>query len=110
MGAPSGSRMPLPTLREWLADGPFSLAMSSGFFGFFAHAGVMTVLEDVGHLPVRVSGPSAGALVGGIWASGLDAPRIRDELLGLRREDFWDPGFGLGLLRGRLFRERLDAL
>jgi NTE family protein len=28
----------------------------------------------------------------------------------LRREHFWDPSPGAGLLRGRLFRERLDAL
>jgi NTE family protein len=30
--------------------------------------------------------------------------------LRLRREDFWDPRPGLGLLRGRLFRERLETL
>ncbi len=29
-------------LRQWLAEAPFTLAMSSGFFGFFAHAGVVS--------------------------------------------------------------------
>ncbi len=99
-----------PTLREWLRETPFTLALSSGFFGFFAHCGLVTVLEDAGLLPARVAGSSAGALVGGLWAAGLDASRMRDELLRLRREDFWDPRPGLGLLRGELFRARLEAL
>ena len=34
-----------PTLREWLRERPFSLALSSGFFGFFAHTGLVTVLQ-----------------------------------------------------------------
>lgn len=99
-----------PTLREWLAEGPFALAMSSGFFGFFAHVGVLVALEDAGLLPRRVSGSSAGALATGGWAAGVDAPVMRDALAGLRREDFWDPFPGAGVLRGRLFRERLRAL
>lgn len=98
------------TLRDYLKEGPFALAMSSGFFGFFAHTGVLTVLEDEGLLPRRVSGSSAGALVTASWAAGLDAPSLAAELEGLRRSDFWDPGFGPGLLRGRLFRQRLARL
>jgi len=100
----------VPTLREWLAEKPFSMTLSAGFFGFFAHAGVMTVLEDAGLLPIRISGASAGALVGGIWASGVNATTIRDELLRLRRPDFWDVRPGLGLLAGRLFQSRVEAL
>jgi NTE family protein len=99
-----------PTLREWLSEEPFTLALSSGFFGFFAHAGVVTVLEEEGLLPARVCGSSAGALVGGLWAAGLPATRIRDELLVLRREHFWDPRPGLGMLRGGRFRARLESL
>ncbi len=100
----------MPTLREWLREGPFTLALSSGFFGFFAHSGVVSVLEEEGLLPARVCGSSAGALVGGLLAAGVPARRIVDELLALRREDFWDPRPGLGLLRGALFRARLEAL
>jgi NTE family protein len=84
--------------------------MSSGFFSFFAHTGFLTVLEDEGLVPTRTSGSSAGALVGAAWASGLDAPMLAGELERLQRHDFWDPGFGAGLLRGRLFRERLERL
>jgi NTE family protein len=99
-----------PILRAWLRERPFALGLSSGFFGFFAHTGVMSVLEEEGLLPARLSGSSAGALIGGLWAAGLSATRLRDELFALRREHFWDPGPGFGLLRGRLFRERLVDL
>jgi NTE family protein len=99
-----------PTLREHLREAPFALAMSSGFFSFFAHTGFLTVLEDEGLLPSRVSGSSAGALVTGAWAAGLDAPDLAIELERLERKDFWDPAVGAGLLRGRLFRERLERL
>lgn len=98
------------TLREHLRERPFALAMSSGFFSFFAHTGFLTVLEDEGLLPSRVSGSSAGALVTAAWASGLDAPDLARELEQLERHHFWDPAVGPGLLRGRLFRERLERL
>jgi len=71
---------------------------------------MVSVLEERGLVPQRVSGSSAGALVGGLWAAGLPAGAIADELLSLRRQDFWDPWPGMGLLRGRLFRRRLERL
>ncbi|HSN90625.1 MAG TPA: patatin-like phospholipase family protein [Anaeromyxobacteraceae bacterium] len=100
----------MPTLRDWLREAPFALGLSSGFFGFFAHAGVVSVLEEEGLLPARVLGSSAGALVGGLWAAGVPARTICAELLALRRADFWDPWPGRGLLRGARFRARLEAL
>ena len=101
---------PGPRLRDWLAEAPFTLALSSGFFGFFAHAGVVAVLEEEGLFPARGCGSSAGALVGGLWGAGLPGARIREELLALRREHFWDPWPGWGLLRGARFRDRIEAL
>jgi NTE family protein len=101
---------PGPTLRAWLAERPFTLGLSSGFFGFFAHAGVLSVLEDEGLLPAAIAGSSAGALTGGLWAAGLDAGRIADLYLGLRKADFWDPAPGPGLLRGARFRGLLRAV
>jgi NTE family protein len=98
------------TLRDYLREGPFALAMSSGFFAFFAHTGFLTVLEDEGLLPTRVSGSSAGALVAGAWAGGLDGPVLAAELQKLQRRDFWDPGLGAGLLRGQLFRDGLERM
>lgn len=100
----------MTTLRQWLREAPFALGMSSGFFGFFAHCGVLTVLEEEGLTPTRVAGASAGALVTGSWAAGLPAARLAEELLALERADFWDPAPGPGLLAGRLFRRRLERL
>jgi len=94
-------------MREWLSDGPFTLALSSGFFGFYAHCGVIMALERSGVVPSKIVGASAGALVGGLWASGLSSEFISKEILRLKRSDFWDPGLGLGLLRGKLFQTRL---
>lgn len=98
------------TLRHWLTRGPYTLALSSGFFGFYAHAGVLRALEHVGLLPERITGSSAGALAGGAWASGLSADSLIAELRALARSDFWDPSWGPGLLRGELFRAHLERI
>jgi NTE family protein len=100
----------VPTLRDWLREAPFTLTLSSGFFGFFAHAGVVSVLEAEGLLPARICGSSAGALVGGLWGAGVPAALLREELFALRRAHFWDPGFGRGLLRGAKFRAQVERL
>src|SRR5690606_10394272 len=104
-GAPRGSprrrlRTSMTRTRaQWLADEPFTLALGAGFFGFFAQTGLLAALEDEGLRPARVVGVSAGALAGGLWASGLSAADLEAELCSLRREDFWDPGLPLfGLL------------
>jgi NTE family protein len=90
-------------LGEWLAEKPFALAMSSGFFSFFAHTGMLDSLLGAGLRPQMVAGSSAGALVGGAYAAGLDAHALADRLIKLRREEFWDPSPGAGLLAGRKF-------
>ncbi len=95
------------TLKEWLAQAPYTLTLSSGFFGFFAHAGVVCALEEEELFPQQITGSSAGALVGASWAAGLSAEKIREELFLLQRKDFWDPYPGFGLLRGQLFQKKL---
>lgn len=97
-------------LGDYLQARPFALGMSSGFFGFYAHAGMLLALEEAGLAPARLSGSSAGALVAGLWAGGVSARAITDELAALERGDFWDPAVGLGLLRGERFRSRLERL
>lgn len=98
------------TRADWLFEQPFTLVLSAGFFGFFAHAGVLGALEQYGLRPRRVVGASAGALAGGMWAAGLDSRELEQLFTGLRRSDFWDPGLPLGgLLRGRKFGALLRA-
>jgi NTE family protein len=114
--------VPAASLADELRRGPFELIMSSGFFGFFAHAGFIAAVEELGLVPSLVGGSSAGALVTGLWAAGLPASKIRDRLFSLRRQDFWDldPGLGLGrllggsaagfgLLRGEAFLQLLES-
>jgi len=96
------------TLKEWLADGPFTLALSSSFFGFYSHCGVATALFEKKLIPARITGSSAGALVGGALASGLDPETTSNLLFKVKREDFWDPRPGLGYLRGKKFLAILE--
>ena len=70
-------------LCDWLAERPFSLAMSSGFFSFYAHTGMLHSLTGAGFVPRSVAGSSAGALVGGAWAAGLPASTLAERLVAL---------------------------
>jgi NTE family protein len=110
------------THADALAAEPFTLVLSAGFFGFYAHAGLLCALEQARVLPRRVIGTSAGAIAGGIWAAGVSSADMVELLANLRREDFWDPswsglrddgnadpGTRLGLLRGRKFEALLRS-
>ncbi|MAC14396.1 MAG: NTE family protein [Alcanivorax sp.] len=101
---------PAPSLADWLAERPFTLAMSSGFFGFFAHFGVVKALKEHELQPTRYCGSSAGALVAACMASQACPESMEHTLLGLSREHFWDPAPGLGLLAGNRFRALLQEL
>ncbi|MBN1769802.1 MAG: patatin-like phospholipase family protein [Deltaproteobacteria bacterium] len=85
---------------ELSRDARVGVCLSSGFFGFFAHAGFALALERLGVRPAAVAGSSAGAIVAALWASGRGAAEIRDRLLGLRRSEFWDLAPPLDWLRG----------
>ena len=97
-------------LGDWLARGPFGLAMSSGFFGFFAHTGMLRALVERGLAPSHVAGSSAGALVGGAFAAGVPPAELAAILQRLERAQFWDPAPGIGLLAGKKFDRLLREL
>jgi NTE family protein len=96
--------------------------MSSGFFGFFAHAGFLRALEEMGVEPDAYAGASSGALVAAYAAGGMSPGRMMELFLGLSRRDFWDPlpprallkslvqgGRGqTGYLRGLAFQRLLE--
>ena len=94
-------------LSEALREEPFTLVLSAGFFGFFAHVGFLQALEEMELRPRAIVGVSAGALAGGLWASGMSADELEAELKGLTRSKFWDPGLPIG---GFLKGMRFDAL
>lgn len=95
---------------QWLREDPFHLTLSSGFFGFYAHAGVLKALIENNHAPSSVSGASAGALVASLWASGMKIDDIEYALFALKRAQFWDPISPLGLLRGKKFMHMLREM
>ncbi len=78
---------------------PLVAVMSSGFFGFFAHAGFLQGLKELGIRPDAYAGCSSGALVAAFAAADV-APREMLVLFShLRKSDFWDPPQGAHLIR-----------
>lgn len=98
------------TLKDWLSAESFTMAMSSGFFGFYAHAGCLLALEEADLTPQRYTGASAGSLAAGFAASGLDSVTMIDYLMSVDRAGFWDPKMGLGLLHGGKFQSLLREM
>jgi len=103
----------MTSIAETLQGKRVGLCLASGFFGFFHHAGVMQALVERGIRPTRITGNSAGALVGAMYAAGLEPDRIGDELCAIGLRDFWDMQLpltrdGFGLLAGHRFRSRLS--
>ncbi len=90
-------------LESWLSEGPFTLALSSSFFGFYSHCAVVAVLYERGFRPQKITGTSAGALVGGALASGMAPEHFRDVIFSKTIKDYWDPKFGFGILAGQKF-------
>ena len=81
--------MAAPSLAETLQGKRVGLALSAGFFGFYAHAGMLAALEQAGLAPAAVSGSSAGAMIGAMFAAGVDAADVAGILRETRRDDFY---------------------
>lgn len=61
-----------------------ALCLNSSYFGFYAHAGFLQGLHESGIVPHHVSGASAGALVAGLYASGMQPAELSQHLLDRR--------------------------
>jgi len=66
------------------------VVFSSGFFGFFAHAGFLAAIRELEMTPVAYAGSSSGAIVAAMAASWMNDGVIRDMLFGLKKADFCD--------------------
>jgi NTE family protein len=82
------------------------VVFSSGFFGFFAHAGFLSALLEIGILPSGYAGASSGAIIAAMAASGMSDHTIKEILFNLKKSDFWDPDPMPKILKGalKLFR------
>jgi NTE family protein len=96
-------------LRDILQVEEYALCMSCGFFRFYAHMGVLHALEENDCLRVKsCSGSSAGALVTAFLATGMKPSEMPEKVFTIKRENMWDVGLGLGLLKGQLFQKILE--
>jgi len=100
------------------------VVFSSGFFGFFAHAGFLSGLRHLGISPSGYAGASSGAIVAAMAATGMSDQDIKGILFDLKKSDFWDPdplshivrkGIRLfrgysGYLRGESFARLLEKM
>jgi len=103
-----------------LKNKKIGIVFSSAFFGFFAHAGCLKALEELGIKAAGYAGSSAGAIVAACAASGVDAASLARHLFTMQKSAFWDPepryrtvGAALRLFRGwrgRVRGEKLKAL
>ncbi len=60
-----------------------TLALGGGAARGLAHVGILRAAEEEGVDVAAVAGTSMGAVVGGLWATGLDAAEIEGLVLGL---------------------------
>ncbi len=67
------------------------IVFSSGFFGFFAHAGFLAALRELGISGSAYGGSSSGAIVAAMAASGMKDQAIKEMLFSIKKKDFWDP-------------------
>ncbi len=63
------------------------LALGAGGSRGVAHVGLLLALEEEGIRPDFIAGCSMGAVVGGVYASGVKAVKMRDIVLKLKKRD-----------------------
>lgn len=84
------------------------LALGSGAARGLAHIGVIKALEENNIVIDYIAGSSIGALVGGLYASGLSIGEIEKIALNMTNRDMFsliDPGVGKGFIKG----ERINS-
>ncbi len=63
----------------------YGLALAGGGTKGAAHVGVLTALEEAGLLPDRIAGASAGSIVAGLYAAGMEIGEMRETVRWLAR-------------------------
>lgn len=86
-----------------------ALALGGGVAKGFAHIGVIKVLEQEGIKIDIVTGTSAGALVGSLYASGLHSSQLETEAIELDEFKLADFQFSLtGLIKGKKIQDYVN--
>ncbi len=83
---------------EGLQRDKIGLVLAGGGARGIAHVGVISALEEM-HVPVdAIAGTSMGALVGGLYASGMSAEQLKDVVFTMD----WETAFEDSVERGKL--------
>lgn len=71
----------------------YGLALAGGGTRGSVHVGVLTALEEAGLLPERIAGASAGSIVAGLYAAGLNCGQLRETVRWLSKygKSYIDP-------------------
>jgi len=77
---------------------------SGGIRGAYAHTGFLLALQQLDISVSAVSGCSAGALVGGVFASGKNMQEWSEAMLNIKQKEFWTPSWA-GFLWSLLLRK-----
>ena len=94
--APAGTSLGRPRI---------GLVLSGGGARGLAHVGVLKILERE-RIPIDlIAGTSMGAIIGGLYASGMDASRLESEMLAVN----WDEVFASRVDRPLLTQRRKEA-
>lgn len=101
-----GCQTPTPTFTKPRV----ALVLGSGAARGFAHIGVIKVLEANGIVPDLIVGTSAGAVVGALYASGINGFELQRIALELDETTFSDWTIaGRGLIKGEALANYVNA-
>ena len=88
--------------------GRIALVLSGGGAAGAAHVGVIRALEEVGLRPDCVAGTSMGAIVGGLYASGMSVPEMESVVSAIDWLAILDDTSDRGLIHPMRRRARTD--
>jgi NTE family protein len=74
------------------------LVLSGGGARCFSHIGGLKALEEHGIKPSAIAGSSSGAIIGALYAGGLDADTLYTIVKTINYGDFWRTGVKGGLI------------
>ncbi len=78
---------------------------SGGARGVYAHTGFMQALEQFDVKVAAIAGCSAGALVGGIFASGANLQQWSDSIAHIHSKNYWTPDSWTRFLWKMIFKK-----
>ncbi len=58
-----------------------AVSLGSSFLGYYTHSGFLSGLNEIGIEPGHISGASAGAMAGGLYAAGLQGDALKNAVM-----------------------------